>query len=279
MMRFALFLLLCAMVHGQETPASLAAHAALDQNFSSPELTYLLLDGNGQILDTQWPEGLQSLLSPGSLVKPWLALAYGEQHDSVFPHANCHGTADRCWLPRGHGTMTLTSALGYSCNAYFFALAPAVDRTRAIRTLERYGLRGPSETAPDEALVGLSSGWQETPLALARAFLQLSRERNQPLQKRILGGMADSARSGTARALGDALGAHAVLAKTGTARCAHHRQASGDGYTIALYPADQPRYVLLVRQHGSTGAVTAHTAARMLLALGASRTTEQAHYF
>ena len=275
----ALFLLLGAFAHGQEGRSSIAAHAALDQQFSSPALAYLLLDGDGQIVAEHWPEGLQKPLSPGSLVKPWLALAYGEQHRNLFPSAYCHGLGDRCWLPHGHGRMTLRSALASSCNAYFLALAPAVDRARAARTLEGYGLHGPPESASDEALVGLSDSWQETPLALAHAFLQLSHARNQPLAARILSGMDESARSGTAHALDDALVPHAALAKTGTARCTHAKRAPGDGYVLALYPAVEPRFVLLLRQHGSTGAVTAQTAAKMLLALGETATAGSAKGF
>ena len=68
-----------------------------------------------------------------------------------------------------------------------------------------------------------------------------------------------SARWGTAQAL-----RADVLAKTGTAPCSHSRKAPGDGYVAILYPAQSPRYVLLVQVHGVSGAVAAGTGSEML---------------
>jgi cell division protein FtsI/penicillin-binding protein 2 len=70
---------------------------------------------------------------------------------------------------------------------------------------------------------------------------------------------------GTARALR----AEDALAKTGTAPCLHRCLANGDGLVLALTPAANPRILLLVRQHGTTGAATAIIAAQMLHALKA----------
>jgi len=60
-----------------------------------------------------------------------------------------------------------------------------------------------------------------------------------------------------------------VLAKTGTAPCvaepsAPHCIASGDGLVVALFPAENPRLLLLVRQRGTTGATAAEVAGKML---------------
>jgi hypothetical protein len=80
--------------------------------------------------------------------------------------------------------------------------------------------------------------------------------------------MRNAAESGTAREVDLALGPHAALAKTGTASCSHHPRASGDGFTVVLFPAVQPRLVLLVRMHGTTGAHTAAQAGAMFRAIG-----------
>jgi cell division protein FtsI/penicillin-binding protein 2 len=85
----------------------------------------------------------------------------------------------------------------------------------------------------------------------------------------ILAGLELAARSGTASAVG-----RGALAKTGTARCVGVgvgglRHAT-DGFTMVLAPADSPRIVLLVREHGVTGAEAAKSAARILREMRAS---------
>jgi len=269
-MRFfilSLFLLL-ACGRAQSTPFAMAAQAALDREFAAPAISYLLLDGEGLILAQRWPDGEQTPVSPGSLLKPWLALAYGEQHGGSFPSVNCQGTSSYCWLPRGHGKLELQQAIAVSCNAYFLQLANGLERTRARETLARYNLQGPTSNTADSSLIGLGDAWKESPLSLARAYLRLASERNHSTPALLLRGMHDSAAHGTAKALGEALGENAVFAKTGTAACSHHPGASGDGFTVVLYPATQPRLLLLVRVHGVNGATSSITAASMLRTLG-----------
>jgi cell division protein FtsI/penicillin-binding protein 2 len=246
---------------------SQSAQAVLERNFPSPDLSYLLLDASGNVLAERWPA--QTPFSPGSLVKPFLAIAYGEQHGSRFPTVRCLGTESRCWMPRGHGNLGLEEAIAQSCNAYFLELAAGLDRQRAEQTLARYGLAGPPITASAESLAGLGSAWKEPPLAWARAYLQLEHEQQSPVQSRIVKGMLLSAERGTARAVDAALGKDAALAKTGTAVCTHTPRGAADGFTVVLYPAAQPRLLLLVRVHGITGAASTKVAGDMLRSLGA----------
>jgi cell division protein FtsI/penicillin-binding protein 2 len=251
---------------------SQSAKATLERNFPSANLSYLLLDASGNVLAERWPTPpnlSQQDLSPGSLVKPFLAIAYGEQHGGQFPTVLCRGKENLCWLPRGHGNLILEDAIAQSCNAYFLELAAGLDRQRAAQTFARYGLAGPPITATAESLAGLRSAWKETPLALARAYLQLVSEQQLPVQSRIVKGMLDSAAHGTARAVDAALGRNAALAKTGTAVCSHTPRGAADGFTVVLYPSAQPRLLLLVRVHGVTGAASAKVAGAMLRSLGA----------
>jgi hypothetical protein len=245
---------------------SQSAKAVLERDFPSPDLSYLLLDGSGKVLAERWAE--QQAVSPGSLVKPFLAIAYGEQHEGRFPTVRCRGSRDRCWLPRGHGNLGLEEAIAQSCNAYFLELAAGLDRRRAAETLARYGLSGPPIADAAESLAGVGSAWKETPLAWARAYLQLVNEQQSPAQSRIVKGMLDSAEHGTARAVDAALGRNAALAKTGTAACTHTPRGAADGFTVILYPAAQPRLLLLVRVHGVTGAESTKVAGAMLRSLG-----------
>jgi len=264
---FLLFLLAVSSASAQSQLFSQSAEAVLQHDFSSPKLSYLLMDASGKVLAERWsgPEAV----APGSLVKPFLALAYGEQHGGQFPTERCLGTGSRCWLPRGHGTIGLEEAIAQSCNTYFLELAAGLDRRRAAQSFARFDLAGPPVEAATESLVGFGSGWKESPLALVKAYLQLASERKSPVQGRIVRGMSESAAHGTARAIDAALGSQAALAKTGTALCSHTPRAAADGFTLVLYPALQPRLAILVRVHGVTGAESAKTAAAILRALGA----------
>ncbi len=245
---------------------SQSVKAILERDFPSPDLSYLLLDASGNVLAGRWPE--QKAVSPGSLVKPFLAIAYGEQHEGRFPTVRCRGTADRCWLPRGHGNLGLEEAIAQSCNAYFLKLSAGLDRQRAAETFARYGLAAPPITSSADNLAGLGDAWKETPLTWARAYLQLVNEQQSPAQNRIVKGMLDSAERGTARAVDAALGRNAALGKTGTAACSHTPRGAADGFTVILYPAAQPRLLLLVRVHGVTGAESAKIAGAMMRSLG-----------
>lgn len=267
----AAFLLLVASCPALSQPSqtlfSQAAKAAFERDFASPDLSYLLMDASGSVLAERWPRQ-QSAVAPGSLVKPFLAIAYAEQHGGEFPTLRCLGTRSRCWLPEGHGTIGLEEAIAQSCNAYFLALASGLDRKHAVQTFARYGLAGPAPEAKDDSLVGLGAAWKESPQALARAYLKLHAEQQSATQSRIVKGMLLSAESGTARAVDTALGKDAGLAKTGTAVCSHAPQGAADGFMLLLYPAVQPRLLLLVRVHGVTGAESARTAGAMLRTLG-----------
>ena len=77
-------------------------------------------------------------------------------------------------------------------------------------------------------------------------------------------GMAQSAQEGTGLEVNRALRHSSALVKTGTAACTHHAHAPGDGFVVALVPAGQPEFLLMVRVHGVPGAKAAMTAGRML---------------
>jgi cell division protein FtsI/penicillin-binding protein 2 len=268
---FALAVMLSiAPLHAQDSALfSQAATATLERQFQDPTLSWLLLDRSGNMLAQHWKDSEQPI-PPGSLVKPFLALAYGQQHDFVYPQVQCMGAKGKCWQPRGHGRLGLEQALAQSCNDYFLTLAGDLDRGRAMQTFQQLGLSGPPRTSADETLIGLNDRWRETPLAIALAYLHLLRDAPQPGQMRIVAGMRASAQTGTARAVDVSLGNQAAIAKTGTATCTHHPAATADGFAVVLYPADEPSLLLLVRRHGSTGAQAAANAGEMLRSLGMS---------
>lgn len=262
-----LFVLLCLPQSVPKSHASAgdlhaqAAAAVLQQRFSDPDLSYLLLDDAGQIAAQRWEEPEREL-PIGSLIKPFLALAYGRTHES-FPTYRCLG-GKTCWLPRGHGTLKIRQAIAFSCNSYFHQLYTQAEPGFAAPVFARFGLSAETDGHSGRA----------SPLALARAYLELAARPRDKVVNAVMDGMALSARMGTGKAAGVELPHIPMLAKTGTAPCTHSRSVPGDGFAVLLMPADHPRAVLLVRVHGRPGAFAAGVAGKMMAAIensGASR--------
>jgi hypothetical protein len=241
-----------------------SAAQTLNHDFTGPGISFLLLDAQtGAVLTSRWDDP-EKPIPLGSLVKPFTALAYGEQHAFRYPVHHCRGTATGCWLPRGHGQVDLTSAIAHSCNSYFRALTATLATSDVSPTATRFGLQPPPSNAPSSALLGLSDRWAISPLSMARAYLELLRRRDQPGVQQILAGMEESAEQGTGAEVDRALPYPDALVKTGTAPCGHSVHAPGDGFTIAIFPAQQPRILLMVRVHGVPGPHAAKVAGEML---------------
>src|SRR5258708_37015865 len=95
---------------------------------------------------------------------------------------------------------------------------------------------------------------------MARASLELNRRRDQPGASEVIAGMAQSARQGTGLEVDRALRHSGALVKTGTAACTHSVHSPGDGFVVALVPAEQPELLLMLRVHGVPGAKASVTA-------------------
>ncbi|MBZ5533338.1 MAG: hypothetical protein LAO20_18060 [Acidobacteriia bacterium] len=238
-----------------------SAAAVFARQFTSPDLSYIALDENGQVVAQRWPDA-DRMVPVGSLVKPFVAVAYGRTHAS-FPRFRCEGKKT-CWLPRGHGNLGIAQAIAFSCNSYFRQLAANSAPDSAASTLERFGVSPAND--------GLSGS--AAPLALVHAYLELASLGEERAVAPILSGMTMSAQKGTGKAVSAELPRTAALAKTGTAPCTHAKKAPGDGFAVVMAPAGHPRFVLLVRVHGRPGAAAADVAGRMIAAVdgdGASR--------
>ncbi len=248
-------------------PESLFAQSAihvLESEFASDDISYLLLDaGSGDVLASHW-ENPQKPIPLGSLVKPFTALAYGEEHQFQFPVHNCRGEKTGCWQKGPHGKLNIVSAVSHSCNSYFRVLAANVSSEQMVSTANSFGLEAPANDLTGPPLMGLGTEWQISPLRMARAYLELVRRREQPGVRDVLAGMAQSAENGTGYGVGQALKHSNALVKTGTAPCTHPHAAPGDGFLIAMVPANQPDLLLMVRVHGVPGAKASLTAGRML---------------
>lgn len=215
-----------------------------------PDVNYIVVDiSTRQIVRQDWPDA-DKPIPVGSLVKPFTALA----SNGAFPELTCHGAVDRCWLAKGHGPLQFREALANSCNAYFLKLAAGVDDHSLAVVAAKFGIPAPSDETP-ESKIGLGGNWRIPPLALARAYCELSSRSIEPRVADILAGMKQAAATGTASAIG-----HGALAKTGTAPCVAERKHKGDGFTIIL----EPHIAILVRVHGVPGAEAAKSAAVIL---------------
>ncbi|MGE5571277.1 MAG: penicillin-binding transpeptidase domain-containing protein [Rhodospirillales bacterium] len=244
-MKFALLILAAATLYEQSVAR------LLGERFSEPHISHLFVRvPTGEILGERWPDASRPV-APGSLVKVFTALAYGETHGNQFPELVC-GNNSGCWRPRGHGKIGIVEAVAHSCNTYFRVLAEGVSVEDVAAAARRYGIEPPPAHAAAEALVGIGAEWKVTPVSLARAYCRLA---SDPAAAVVVRGLALSAVSGTGRA------AKFGLVKTGTAPCVHQPRAPGDGFAIVMYPASAPKYVLLVRVHGTTGARAAEIAA------------------
>jgi cell division protein FtsI/penicillin-binding protein 2 len=235
-----------------------SASAVLAREFKDPDLSYLLLDENGQVIAQRW-EHPERELPVGSLVKPFVAVAYGQTH-RTFPQFKCAGKKT-CWLLRGHGTLHIRDAIAFSCNSYFHQLVAAAGPEFA-ETLKNYPVRLSTS--------GRAAGWA-APLPLAEAYLELTRRTRDAEVAPVLQGMALSAQKGTGKAAGEALLPISAMAKTGTGPCTHTKKAPGDGFALVMSPTDHPRAVLLVRLHGRPGFIAAGIAGRMVAAVAGSR--------
>jgi len=270
---FFLLLLPCLLARdpvqtlSSDQPRSLFAQSAvqvLNRDFSDRNLPYLLFDArSGVLLVSRW-ENQHKPIPLGSLVKPFIALAYAESHDYRYPTYECRGEASGCWQIQPHGDLGIVSAISVSCNSYFRSLAQHVTSAELVSVTQEFRLESPEEGIGAAGLIGLGEQWRIAPIHMARAYLELVRRADQPGIREVMAGMLQSAQRGTGAAVGRALTNSDALVKTGTAPCTHTPHAPGDGFVVALAPAQQPEILLMILVHGVPGAKAAETAGRML---------------
>src|SRR5262249_28115437 len=146
-----------------------------------------------EVLAQRWTNP-ETPIPVGSLVKPFTAMAYS----GSFPKLECKGSANRCWRTAPHGTLDFVEALAQSCNAYFLHLAAMVDTPALANTTSSFGTPAPSANTP-EARIGLGNGWRISPLALVKAYAELSTRAGDPRIDPILAGLERAAEIGTAQ--------------------------------------------------------------------------------
>ena len=244
-----------------------SAARILDSEFTSPDVSFLLLDAqSGVLLASHWPDAGRPI-PLGSLVKPFAALAYAQHHQYQYPTYICYGKASGCWQTRPHGRLNISAALAYSCNSYFRELTSGLTGNQMQGVAAEFGFEPPDPRLSGTPLMGLGEQWPISPMRMARAYVELIHRRNEPGVSEILTGLADSAEWGTGSGIARMLKNSRLFVKTGTAVCVHTPSATGDGFVIVVAPSDQPQVLLMVRVHGVPGSQAALTAGRMLARL------------
>ena len=92
-------------------------------------------------------KSIQGLYSPGSTIKPIVALSALENKIiSPSMKVNCTGKTEmygqtyHCWKKRGHGVVDLKSAMKQSCDTYFYEVARKLGVDRLEKTASNFGL-------------------------------------------------------------------------------------------------------------------------------------------
>ena len=231
-------ILLLALLSGLESQTILRT---LDAHFAGG---YLLMDAaSKQVIGSRGLDPKEPV-AIGSLIKPFTAIAYGEAYGFHYPEFTC--TGKDCWLPKGHGHIYIGDAISHSCNAYFLSLAEQLNPASVVATLASLNVTAPSAEVEKKTLIGMGAAWKFKPHEITSAYAEIARRWAQPGMREAVVGLREAAKTGTAQQLGSF-----SMAKTGTAPC---DRDSGDGFVIAMFPADSLRYVLMVRVHNTTGA-------------------------
>jgi len=92
-------------------------------------------------------KSVSGLYSPGSAIKPLVALSALENHVITPQFVNkCEGSIElyghkyHCWKKKGHGYVNLRNAIKQSCDIYFYEVARRLGVDRLSITAKKYGL-------------------------------------------------------------------------------------------------------------------------------------------
>lgn len=192
---------------------------------------------------------------PGSLVK--ILLAEEAVSQNLKPEYHCTGR-DRieeqrrfCWKRKGHGDLDLPKALAQSCNLFFSRLGLQMGVAGLRSAYGRY----PSFHAEDIPFDKLSS-WDLADLAIGdspylrvspgevaefwRSFLPKLQDPRYAVLKQ---GLEKAVETGTASRA--AVAGLELVGKTGTSD-SEGSNFKTDAWFLGAYPADRPRYALVI---------------------------------
>jgi len=253
----------------------------------SPEARIVVLDvATGRLLAANHlAEAARTLATPGSTLKP--LVLYGlvsagrwdpSRRIACTRNLTISGRSMNCSHPPADA-MDARTALAWSCNTYFAAVAGTLAPDELRKVLTPTGLLTTTGLATNEAIAGFRDprtqdetrlallgveGVRVTPLELAAAYrwlaLQLAAQPGSQAAKVVEAGLADSASFGMAGAAG--LGGVPVAGKTGTAGFEPGSQTHG--WFAGFAPSIAPRVVIIVYLPAGHGSDAARVAAELL---------------
>lgn len=201
-------------------------------------------------------DGGDTPIPVGSLQKPFVVAAWAAAHPGQAPPRFHCGPESGCWLPVGHGDLSLPHALAVSCNTYFRNLAESAPPAQLGRAFRDAGfLRAPR--SPEEAigLSGPDGPLRICPSALLTAYDRLVRQpwiEGESLRGQVLAGLREAALEGTAKGLGH----RGFWAKTGTVPATDGNPLRTCGLAVAV---DDVGWAILARLEPGTGRAAAAT--------------------
>jgi len=253
----------------------------------APDARIIVLDvRSGRLLAAQQlGAAARTLAAPGSTLKP--LVLYGLVSAGRWNPAN-RIACDRRLMVAGHRLacshppappFDARSALTWSCNSYFAAVARTLHPGELSGLLQPTGLLSTTgfalseavavfhepQNADEEQLAVLGvDGVRVTPLELAMAYrwlaVQLAAHPESEAARIVRAGLADSAGFGMAEQA--SLGGVPVLGKTGTADGA--TSGRSHGWFVGIAPAQRPSVVIAVYLPSAHGADAARAAGEIL---------------
>lgn len=292
-------LLVCALggVAGLAQESRAWSSAAVHATRAAPEARLIVVDfTSGKVLAShRLEEAAETLAFPGSTLKPlvlYQALAAGrwnaERRVRCDGGLRVAGHTLAC-SHRQAEPMDARTALAWSCNGYFAALAASLPPRQLRPLLAETGLLGPTgfgatelrqagkeearaecrepRSADELRLSALGvEGIRVTPLELAAAYRWLGQQfalhPGAPATQVVAGGLKDSVSFGMAGAAN--AGGVRLAGKTGTASSRMGGQTHG--WFVGLAPADAPQVVIAIYLPSAHGADAARLAAALLAA-------------
>ncbi len=231
----------------------------------------------------------QRLASPGSSIKPFTlkALLNVGKVDATSAllckrSLNVAGHRLDCSHPQTGQPLDAATALAYSCNSYFTAMATRLTPSQLRESLINDGFARTTGMAADEAAgaVAVASSNDElqlqaigewgvriTPLELLRAYRNLAllaSNKADPKLAPIFQGLEGSTSYGMARSAQPEHGVR-VAGKTGTANADEGQWTHG--WFAGFAPADKPTVVLVVFLEKGRGSDAADVARQLFAAL------------
>ena len=185
--------LLFSAAHAQSLRPALQER--LEKLTSSSGSSVLLWDTRGEtVLAGVREEVFAKPHCVGSLIKPFLMLAYLRDHEPEIQKGStanlrpCEGHTTKecpveCWYKPGHGRLEMRKALAVSCNQYFYQLAKYTNTDTFFQILTQFGVTTDSpqvmavrdsergaKAPPPEFLIGLDAQLKLVPMQVLRAY-------------------------------------------------------------------------------------------------------------